>query len=134
MQQFNEYHQPLRSDSLADVRLRKLDAELQATAARYKMNKLTQFDELATLYNRALLSKIVTPIVEKVRATNTADEFKFNHSQTMSDKESYRDIISLDAAVERGRSDFVSGATKPLALPDSEDHVKVGQHFCDIIH
>lgn len=98
------------------------------------MNKLTQFDELATFYNRALLSKIVTPIVEKVRATNTTDEFKFNHSQTISDKESYRDIISLNAAVEQGRSDFVSGATKPLVLPDSEDHVKVGQHFCDIIH
>lgn len=65
-QAFGTALQPLRAGSTADLRLQSLDAELRSTGARNKKNKLTQFDELATLYNRALLSKKVKPVVDKV--------------------------------------------------------------------
>lgn len=67
MQRFSEDRRPLRPGSLADLSLQNLQAEITDEGARNKKNKLTQFDELSSLYNRGLLSKTVTPVVEKVR-------------------------------------------------------------------
>lgn len=66
-QQFSQALQPLRTGSTADLKLQSLNADVKSAGARNKKNKLTQFDELATLYNRALLSKKVKPVVDKVR-------------------------------------------------------------------
>jgi hypothetical protein len=107
--QFTEGLQPLRSGSTADLRLPNLNVEILSIGERNKKNKLTQFDELATLFNRALLSKSFKPVVDK----------------TLSDKESYTSTGALDEALNTAFADFVRGATKPLALLTSSDHLMV---------
>jgi hypothetical protein len=108
-EQFAQQLQSLRSGSTTDLRLQDLKVEVLSMGERNKKNKMTQFDELATLFDRALLSKTVKPIVDK----------------TLSDKESYTNTGTLDDALNPAFADFVRGAAKPLALPTSQDHVKV---------
>jgi hypothetical protein len=43
----------------------------------------------------------------------------------MSDKESYTSVLALDTALNSAKAEFDRAATKPLAFPDSQDHVKV---------
>jgi hypothetical protein len=47
------------------------------------------------------------------------------YKQTMSDKESYASVLALDTALNTAKAEFDRAATKPLAFPDSQDHVKV---------
>jgi hypothetical protein len=107
-EQFTQLLQPVRPGSTADLRLQNLKVEMFSIGEKNKKNKLTQFDELATLFNRALLSKTVKPIVDK----------------TLSDKESYTNTGALDEALNTAFADIARDAAKPLALPTSQDHVK----------
>lgn len=126
-QQFSQALQPLRTGSTADLKLQSLNADLRSAGARNKKNKLTQFDELATLYNRALLSKKVKPVVDKVglQVLYHLMRMVLIYKQTMSDKESYTSVLALDTALNTAKAEFDRAATKPLAFPDSQDHVKV---------
>lgn len=50
-----------------------------------------------------------------------------NDSQTLSDKESYKSKEALDSALNQAFNDFKTGATGPLAFPESQDYQKVRQ-------
>ena len=65
LEQFKTEVGPLQEKSLAAMKMAAFERQVQNIIDLGKRSKLNQFDELATLYNRGLLNKILRPIVDK---------------------------------------------------------------------
>ncbi|KAF2724281.1 hypothetical protein K431DRAFT_282125 [Polychaeton citri CBS 116435] len=118
LKQFTTMLGNLRSDTVSALKLNNLGDTILSMSAEGKKQKLTQFDELASLYNRALLNKTLKPVIDK----------------TMSDRDTYTNVRALDDALEAARISFMGdngrgAATQPMALDESQSPSRQWEDF-----
>lgn len=66
LQDFKNLIGPLRTETLSAIKLAAEEKRLGEMVQDGQKAKLNQYDELVSLYNRALLNEKVRPIIEKV--------------------------------------------------------------------